>query len=249
MVSVNGVGAIAARPVAMNVAGAETKGAAMYSSARIAKRHDGDDTIGLERVSNRQDAETETRMTTEEMAPGRLGLVHALMATAYGHGKREEFRAPEDVRAWLRARALLPAHAPVTEGEFRQVIAFREALRALLAANNGGPIDPEAIERLNALATQAPMRVRILPDGDAALQPVADGVAGALGELLSVVVMAMHDGSWARLKACHNDRCALVYYDTSNNRSRRWCAMAGCGRRAKVRAYRARLRHEKARPG
>jgi predicted RNA-binding Zn ribbon-like protein len=33
-----------------------------------------------------------------------------------------------------------------------------------------------------------------------------------------------------------------VFYDRSKNRSGRWCVMAECGNRAKVRAYRERER-------
>ena len=44
----------------------------------------------------------------------------------------------------------------------------------------------------------------------------------------------------ARLKRCPNDACHWFFLDTSRNGSRRWCAMADCGTKAKVRDYRAR---------
>ena len=45
-------------------------------------------------------------------------------------------------------------------------------------------------------------------------------------------------GELERFKACQS--CGWCYYDTTKNRSRRWCDMALCGSREKVRAYRAR---------
>ena len=45
---------------------------------------------------------------------------------------------------------------------------------------------------------------------------------------------------WTRLKVCARDSCRWAFYDTSRNRSGRWCSMAGCGNIVKMRrAYRA----------
>lgn len=41
-----------------------------------------------------------------------------------------------------------------------------------------------------------------------------------------------------RLKQC--DGCGRLFLDRSRNRSRRWCAMEGCGNRDKVRRFRQR---------
>jgi hypothetical protein len=67
------------------------------------------------------------------------------------------------------------------------------------------------------------------------------------GDLLAAAVNAVAAGRWHRLKACPD--CQWVFYDTSRNASRTWCAMTpgrpdgrGCGGIAKTRAYRARSR-------
>ena len=41
---------------------------------------------------------------------------------------------------------------------------------------------------------------------------------------------------------CAHRRCILLYYDTTKNRSRRWCDMATCGNRAKASAHHHRTR-------
>jgi len=50
----------------------------------------------------------------------------------------------------------------------------------------------------------------------------------------------MAAGNWSRLKVCANETCQLAFYDSSRNRSGRWCSMATCGNRMKGRAYRQR---------
>jgi predicted RNA-binding Zn ribbon-like protein len=44
-----------------------------------------------------------------------------------------------------------------------------------------------------------------------------------------------------RVGECADDRgCGWLFWDSSRNRSRRWCDMSGCGNRAKVRRFYAR---------
>ncbi len=47
-------------------------------------------------------------------------------------------------------------------------------------------------------------------------------------------------GEWPRLKVCASPDCRWAFLDTTRNRSRRWCDMAGCGNRAKNRTWRER---------
>jgi predicted RNA-binding Zn ribbon-like protein len=42
----------------------------------------------------------------------------------------------------------------------------------------------------------------------------------------------------ARVRQCGGEDCHWLFLDTSRNRSRRWCEMAECGNRAKVRRFR-----------
>jgi predicted RNA-binding Zn ribbon-like protein len=40
-----------------------------------------------------------------------------------------------------------------------------------------------------------------------------------------------------RVGQCADDRCGWLFWDSSRNRSRRWCDMKDCGNRAKVRRF------------
>jgi predicted RNA-binding Zn ribbon-like protein len=156
----------------------------------------------------------------------------------------EHLHDAADLSNWLSERDLLPAAARVTGNDFESALAVREALRALLLANNGAALDPSAVTTLNAAANRSRLRVSFSPAGQAQLVPDEADVPGALSRILAVAYTAMADESWKRLKACRLDDCQWAFYDQSKNRSRTWCSMKVCGNRAKARAYRERQRTE-----
>jgi predicted RNA-binding Zn ribbon-like protein len=135
---------------------------------------------------------------------------------------------------WLAHRDL--AAAPISAAELQHARELREALRGLLLANNGAPEPPDARVVLEAAAQRARLAAR-LPETGAALTPLAQGVDGALGHIVAAALIAMWDGTWARLKACPRDVCHWAFYDRSPNASATWCAMSICGSRSKARAY------------
>jgi len=118
------------------------------------------------------------------------------------------------------------------EGERPRAADLREALRSLALANNGFPLEAAAREAFNRAAERASLRL----DHDGELR--VHGRADALDGVVAVVLGAMIDGTWGRLKACRN--CNWSFYDYSPNRSATWCSMQLCGNRAKTRAYRRR---------
>jgi len=122
------------------------------------------------------------------------------------------------------------------EAEEQRARALREALRALVLANNGVELDEAAVETVNGAARRVSLRVG--PSG--ALSVPTDG--DALDRVVAIALGAMLDGSWERLKACRN--CRWCFWDRSPNRSGTWCSMQICGNRRKTRAYRNRRRAE-----
>jgi predicted RNA-binding Zn ribbon-like protein len=126
--------------------------------------------------------------------------------------------------AWLEERGL--------PGEYERGRELREALRALVLANNGAQPDPAAVEIVN----RALGRISLELDGSGQL--VLAGGGDAIDDVIRTVAEAMLDGSWERLKACPN--CNWCFYDYSPNRSASWCSMKICGNRKKTREYRRR---------
>jgi predicted RNA-binding Zn ribbon-like protein len=127
---------------------------------------------------------------------------------------------------WLAERRL--------EGERERALELREALRTLVQANGGAPVEEASVEIGNRSATR--LAVRLAPDG----RPEVGNGGDALDEIVAIALGAMLDGSWERLKACRN--CRWSFFDYSPNRSATWCSMQICGNRAKTRAYRRRRR-------
>jgi predicted RNA-binding Zn ribbon-like protein len=156
--------------------------------------------------------------------------------------EREALADPAALRTWLAEPDLLPEGATVGDEDVERAHRVREALRHLLLANNGEPLDAHAITTLNEAADQSHLRVMFSADGHADLVPDSAGVPGALSRMLAASYTAMHDDTWHRLKACKFDTCQWAFYDHSKNRSRAWCSMQVCGNRAKARAYRERQR-------
>ncbi len=176
-------------------------------------------------------------------APGDLNHIRRFVNTRDLEDGSDSIAEPAALRDWLAERGLIDAGAELTSADVRAAQDVREALRKLLLANNGDPLDPAALDTLNAAAKRAELEVRFGNDGEATLIPVRAGAEGAIGRLLAIVFRAQADGTWSRLKACAlHDRCEWAFYDWSKNRSGTWCDMAVCGNRAKARAYRERKR-------
>ncbi len=112
----------------------------------------------------------------------------------------------------------------------------------MLLANNGEPLEPGAVDVLNAVAQRCPLEARFDPTGAIGVTARAGGIDGALARVMAIVVQAESDGTWARLKVCKDDECQWAFYDHSRNRSGQWCVMAVCGNRNKARTYRKRRR-------
>ena len=175
-------------------------------------------------------------------APGPLALVQAFVNTVAEEGQHswEAFSGPASLRHWLVRNGLLREEETVGEADVVWVKEVRRGLRSLLAANNGGKVDPGALATLNGAAARAALLVRFGPDGRAAFGTGAGGVEGAIGKVLEGVFVGMEEGTWKRLKTCANAGCGWAFYDRSRNRSGRWCSMEVCGNRTKTRAYRRR---------
>jgi predicted RNA-binding Zn ribbon-like protein len=178
-------------------------------------------------------------MATEK-APGTLGIVQDFVNSRDVEEAVDEIAAPDALRTWLGEHGLLDPTAAVSEVDVTQAQSFREALRHVLAAHAGEPLDAGAYDEMTAVAARGGVGPVFFPHDEVALQASAGGVAGALGRIAAHVVEAIADGTWPRLKSCLNDECQWVFYDSARNRSAKWCSMAVCGNRMKARAFRAR---------
>jgi predicted RNA-binding Zn ribbon-like protein len=173
--------------------------------------------------------------------PHSLDLVIDFVNTADLEEGTDALATADGAGSWLVDRGLLRAHElPVSDRDRASAVKLREALRAIMLANNGAELSSEAEAQVDAAARQGELGLALEADGCAHLQARAGGVAGALAALVVPIAEGGPDGSWRRVKACRADPCQWAFYDRSRNHSGVWCDMAVCGNREKVRAYRSR---------
>src|SRR5687768_11941331 len=125
--------------------------------------------------------------TGKKPAPGDLVFVQGFVNTIDVESGRDSLATAEGAAAWLARHGLLPAGAAVSEDERRRAVAVREALRALLLANNGEPLDRGAVVTLNGVAAAIPLHLHVTESGGLELHPTPGHVDAALGELQAVV--------------------------------------------------------------
>jgi predicted RNA-binding Zn ribbon-like protein len=173
-------------------------------------------------------------------APGELELVRRFVNTRDIEEGTDERHSPDALLTWFAGLDLLDDEASADEEDLDRALTLREAILALLLANNGEETETVRIRELNRAIGSVCLTVRFDEDGEATLVPESPGVSAALGRILITVVRAMDEGSWGRLKACPNDACRWAFYNHSKNRSGKWCTMEVCGNRMKARTFRQR---------
>lgn len=172
--------------------------------------------------------------------PG-LGDEELLIAVANtAHGERDELADAGSIRAWWHS--LHASRATQEDGSrAAESVATLRALRGLirgLALRNNGIESGPGTAGLDGLALRLDLR------GAPSLR--ADVPGDLAGDICAATVAALLRATarpgWSRVKACRGDDCAWVFIDGSRNTSRRWCAMANCGNRAKMATFRDRHR-------
>jgi len=174
-------------------------------------------------------------------APGGLGLVQDFLNTAaiegYGPDLLADSALARDwiagaVRTWSAARELDAQPPPLGDADVARLRALRDTIAGLVdgkppARGGPGPV----------VASLA------LPEtGQVRLEPAGTGWRWLASALWGEILLSQHDGSWRRIKRCHNPRCASTFYDRSKNNSGVWHDVKTCGNAANLRASRARRR-------
>jgi predicted RNA-binding Zn ribbon-like protein len=146
---------------------------------------------------------------------------------------------PAGLRSWIAERT--GEHLPaLEEDELRRLLALREALRALMRANNGESVGEDELEALREAAGRSRYRLSFDASGRLALAPARSDLSGFESQLLLALERLQCEEAWPRVKACTDDGCQWAFYDSTRNRSRTWCSMDVCGNREKTRRYRQR---------
>lgn len=126
-----------------------------------------------------------------------------------------------------------------------RAVELREALYSLCRTTAlGGRYSAKSLSILNEELGRCPQQQQLIRRGDRFdLEHVTD--PNALDQMLRPVTISaaqwFSQGDPSQLRICDGDECGWMFLDLSKNRSRRWCVMADCGNRAKVRRFREQL--------
>jgi predicted RNA-binding Zn ribbon-like protein len=101
------------------------------------------------------------------------------------------------------------------------------------------------VEEVNRVLASRPSYPRLVRAGKGCvsrLEPVSTSPLHLLVPVAESAAWLLEHGDGSLVRRCEGTGCVLLFYDTTRNKSRRWCSMEGCGSRAKAAAYYRRSR-------
>lgn len=141
-----------------------------------------------------------------------------------------------------RIAARAAADPAAAETARQRATALREAIEAVFVAVANGEEPPAAaLDLLSRTAAEAAGRMWLQRTGDGFAWGWADADAASLDrpalEVSWKAARLLLSPDRERVRRCGGDGCGWLFVDQSRNRSRRWCDMAICGNRARVKAH------------
>ncbi len=182
----------------------------------------------------------------DKSAPDGLQLVVNFLNTVDHEAGTDALASPATLATWLEQQGVFSPATELSESDRRRALAARAGLWAVAAdhstayRNQGG--DRDAIAQLDTLAATAVTTMRFDADGTGRLAATAKDFDQVLGHLFALVVFAQRAGHWSRVKVCANSACRRAFWDASNNRGGKWCAVRRCGNKLKARTARSAMR-------
>jgi predicted RNA-binding Zn ribbon-like protein len=162
-------------------------------------------------------------------------------------GREDFFETDEDVFNWLRQAGLAadgveevrPAGALL-----RAARALRAVLRTLVESRKVGKA-PEFSD-LNAFLVAAQSHPQLVWTKSKSIALKTIHAAGTAEQVLAPVTLKaaelLSTADFRRVRRCGEQTCVHWFLDTTRPGRRRWCSMATCGNRLKVKSYRLRLK-------
>ena len=132
-----------------------------------------------------------------DAAPGPLRLVRSFASTLSAEPGADLLGTREQAAAWLRAAALLPAEAGLSNSEHAALLRLRESVRAVLAAHRERREDPEAAARLTKALAEG--RLVVTVDATSTVH-LASAARASYPSVVAAIAVAIADaaaaGTW-----------------------------------------------------
>jgi len=170
-------------------------------------------------------------------APGELEMVRQFINGKSIERGTDNLTSIDALAAWLQNHDFNVDNTSLTDDSLQLFLRIREGLRALVMINTGEPPEKTALKDMQSVAQRLGLEFQVGSDGSLRAVPSGDGLERAAGKILLVAYRSMLDGTWTRLKVCSSDTCRWAFFDNSKNQTGKWCSMAVCGNRSKVRRY------------
>ncbi|GGP14740.1 CGNR zinc finger domain-containing protein [Oceanobacillus neutriphilus] len=122
-----------------------------------------------------------------------------------------------------------------------EAIELREAIFCLFRSIAAG-LETDSLDRaiLNKYLTRAYSLAEIIPEESTytlSFQKGENELDYMLWPIVQSAIDLLLSEKLDRVKQCEGEPCGWLFYDSSRNKSRRWCSMADCGNREKARRH------------
>lgn len=146
---------------------------------------------------------------------------------------------PSHVARWLVTTGLTTRTPVVTGADHDRYLRLRSGVRELLGTEEQRS---HVLADADSALRELPLLVSLSPGSALQPDPELPTTSRALATIASALASTRITGEVARVKRCPAEDCGWVFWDSTKNRSRRWCSMQVCGNRDKARTFAARKR-------
>lgn len=166
----------------------------------------------------------------------------ALTATVGERWNRriERLQAPADLDRWLTESGLLQHPVRVRPTDLEAARRLREAIYQAATRVIAGAHPSDADQQtINSFAAATPLAPELTAHG-VRWAPSSLTAPAALSWLARDAIHLLGSTDRTTLRECANEKCGLLFTDTSRPRSRLWCSSERCGSAARSAEYRRR---------
>ncbi|WP_158945153.1 ABATE domain-containing protein [Granulicella sp. S190] len=162
-------------------------------------------------------------------------------------GKEDFFETDEDVFTWLRQAGLAPEGVTSVRPSgalLRAAQALRTVIRSLVESRKEGKVPDFSDLNAFLIAAQSHPQLLWTKSKTIALETVrsADTAEQLLAPVALKAAELFSTADFRRVRRCDDPTCVHWFNDLTRPGRRRWCSMATCGNRLKVKSYRRRLK-------